>query len=94
MVVNVPLAYVLSIPFAFINERMFLPVFVVGYWLTNIAGFILMHIGVAGLPNQQNRNGGIGRLLVIASIYSAIIILMVWLQWIPIPTEFIQKGSG
>ena len=93
MVVNVPLAYMFSIPFTLVSEHLFLPAFVLGYWLTNLAGFILLHKGVTGFLDKKNHKGGIVRHLVIASLYTVVIMLMVWLDWIPVPTELINKTS-
>ena len=96
LVVNVPLAYVFSIPFTFIDERLFLPAFVAGYWFTNLLGFILMHKGVAGFFNKQQQQQRKARLLrhfAIASIYSLVILLLVWLGWIPTPADIIDKTT-
>ena len=91
MVVNVPLAYVFSIPFTMFNERLFLPAFIVGYWLTNVLGFVLLHKGVVGLVSKQPRKHSLWQHAIVALVYSAIIMVLVWLQWIPIPTEFMQR---
>ena len=91
MVVNVPLAYGFAIPFSLLNERLFLPAFIIGYWLTNVLGFVLLHKGVAGLVCEQPRKQSICRYLMIAFAYTAIITVMVWLQWIPAPTELINS---
>ncbi len=47
--VNIPLAYVFALPFGFISRNLFLPAMVVGYWITNIVGLVLMHHGVVNL---------------------------------------------
>jgi hypothetical protein len=48
LLVNVPIAYVFSYPFSSVSKSLFLPSFVMGYWITNILGFVLMHRGVVG----------------------------------------------
>jgi hypothetical protein len=95
MVVNVPLAYALSWPFARLNEHLFLYVFVVAYWLTNLAGLLLLHIGIRGVatsgtgkPIKTNR--GVGYHMSVSLLYTAIIILCVWLEWIPSPGRLLQ----
>ncbi|WP_455208882.1 hypothetical protein [Kaarinaea lacus] len=90
MVVNVPLAYMFSIPFSFIDECLFLPAFVLGYWLTNLAGFLLLHRGAVGLVSKQPRQTTLRHQIVISILYTVIIVLMVWLEWIPLPTELIK----
>ena len=90
MVVNVPLAYAFAIPFTFISEGLFLPSFILGYWLTNFLGFILMHKGVTGLVRKRESRLGLRHQFVIALIYTAIIVVMVWFEWLPLPTELIN----
>jgi hypothetical protein len=53
--VNVPLA----LAFAWVVSAFYRPAFgaavVVGYWLTNVLGFILMHKGAQQMLSDQNR---------------------------------------
>lgn len=93
MVVNVPLAYVFSIPFTLLNNQLFLPAFIVGYWLTNVLGFVLLHKGVVGLVSKKPRQQRLWHYLIVALAYTAIIMLLVWLDWIPMPTELIKQFS-
>jgi hypothetical protein len=37
---NLPLAYLFGSVFGWFSRTLFLPMFVLGYWLTNVAGFI------------------------------------------------------
>ena len=93
MVVNVPLAYAFSIPFTFISEQLFLPSFIAGYWLSNFLGFILMHKAMTGLVRKRKSRLGLKQQIVIALLYTAIIIIMVWLGWLPLPTELINAKT-
>ena len=88
--VNIPLAYLFSIPFTFINENLFLASFITGYWLTNLLGFLLMHMGGEGLIYQKKPTIGIRRSLLISLLYSIIVICMVVLGWLAPPTEYLQ----
>jgi hypothetical protein len=53
VVVNVPLAYLFAWPFSAWDERLYVPAFVLGYWLTNIAGLVLLHKGIAGAVSDR-----------------------------------------
>ena len=53
LLVNIPLAYVFAFPFGFISEKLFLPMIILGYWITNIVGFMLMHHGVSDLLSKE-----------------------------------------
>jgi hypothetical protein len=48
LLVNVPIAYAFSYLFSLVSKSLFLPSFVMGYWITNILGFVLMHKGLVG----------------------------------------------
>jgi hypothetical protein len=95
MVVNVPLAYAFSIPFALIHDGLFLPAFILGYWLTNLLGFLLIHKGVVGPANANSSRVSLRRHVAIAIVYTLVIVVMVWLKWIPMPAELLEMmGSS
>jgi len=94
MVVNVPLAYLFSYPFAAIDRSWFLPAFILGYWLSNLLGFMLLHRGVTGLLGRQKPTMSLQRSLFVALAYTLIIVLLVWLGWIPVPTDIAGSISS
>jgi len=49
------IGYVLS-PLSWWNDILFLPAMVVGYWITNIAGLVLMRYGVVNLVSKEKKN--------------------------------------
>ena len=91
LVVNVPLAYLLSIPFSLIHEKLFLPNFIIGYWLTNLLGFVLLHWGSQGLIKSNVAVPNIKQSLIISFTYSAIIIMMVMFGWLAPASTYIEK---
>ncbi len=90
LVVNVPLAYLFSLPFSVLHDSLFLPSFIIGYWFTNLLGFMLMHWGGEHLLLQKKPTFGIKHSLLISLLYSMIIILLVFLGWLAPPTEYLQ----
>ena len=50
-----------------IDERLYVPSFALGYWLTNVLGFVLLHKGVAGM--LSTRKASLKRDLLIATAY-------------------------
>jgi hypothetical protein len=88
--VNVPLAYAFAFPFDLLDQRLFLPAFVLGYWLTNLLGFMLLHRGLAGLVKKQRPRMGMRGSLIVALLYTLVITVLVWLQWIPRPDELLH----
>lgn len=92
LVVNVPLAYLFSVPFSFIDERLYAPAFALGYWLTNVLGFVLLHKGVAGMLSKSKAT--LRHDLVIATAYTIVIIVVAWVGWLPSPTALLEEWRG
>jgi hypothetical protein len=95
MVVNVPLAYAFSWPFALLYEHLFLPAFVFAYWLTNLLGFVLLHIAIRGFVTSDREkplrsSKSLSYYIAVSLFYTAIILLCVWLEWIPSPVQLLQ----
>ena len=93
LVVNIPLAYFFSLPFSILDEWLFLPSFIFGYWLTNLLGFLLMHLGGEGLIYNERSTISVKRSLYISLLYSIIVITLVLLGWLAPPTEYLQYMS-
>lgn len=89
LVINVPLAYAFSIPLTLVNERFFLPAFVLGYWLTNIIGLFMLHKGVAG-AFKPDKITDYRQDILISLAYTAVIAVFVLLGWLPSPAEFLH----
>ncbi len=51
--INVPIAYVFGLMFGLVSERLFLTGLIVGYWLSNVAGFVLLHKGIVCMINPE-----------------------------------------
>jgi uncharacterized membrane protein len=80
--VNVPLAYVFAWLVSIFSRRLFGPSFVVGYWLTNIIGLVMMHKGICQMIRQEycepaNLQKRLIHDLLISIGYTGVIILLV-----------------
>ncbi len=89
LVVNVPLAYLFSLPFSLVSELLFLPSFVLGYWITNLLGFLLLHWGGEGLVYRSRRTISVKRSLLVSVVYSLVMIIFVLLGWLDPPSEYL-----
>jgi hypothetical protein len=78
--VNLPLAWLLASAVSLISHRLFLPAMVAGYWLTNIAGILMMARGTADAVSarSQNRKRQLALSLLAATGYTALMILLAW----------------
>ena len=92
-IVNVPLAYLFALPFSLVNESLFLPSFIMGYWLSNLLGFLMMHWGGESLLSRKHTSLSFKNNLLISLGYSSAMIIMVLLGWIPPPSTLLEhKG--
>ena len=90
--VNVPIAYLFSIPFTLIRESLFMPAFIVGYWLSNLVGLLLFDRGCTLLKGCEASLSW-RRAVITTTLYSLILIVLIWYGWFPSPTE-LAKMAG
>jgi len=87
--VNVPLAYVFSLPFTLIDEALYLPSFVVGYWLSNILGLVMLHNGIGGVLRGKRAGFHLRTHLLWSLLYTVLIAVVAWLGWLPSPERYL-----
>lgn len=91
VIINIPLAYLFSFPFTRLNEHLFLPAFICGYWLTNILGFVLLHKGLRGLFHKEQRAAlHLKRDVLVSLGYTVIIVIFGLLGWVKPPTAYLH----
>jgi len=52
--VNIPIAYVCANIVAVLDKKVFLGTLIIAYWLTNIAGLVLLHKGIEKMRGKTN----------------------------------------
>jgi len=78
MLVNFPLSYVFALPFGLIDKHLFLPMFIAGYWATNVLGLVMMHVGIDGvLKKSKVSTNDLKKTIILSIIYSAVIGMLV-----------------
>jgi len=53
--INLPIAYAFAYLAAYISKDLFFPALVIGYWITNIFGLILLHRGASDVLSEKGR---------------------------------------
>ena len=91
--INVPISYAFSYPFTLIDKQFFLPTFILGYWLSNLLGLLMLHRGFTGLLSKKKPSTSMLRGFMIALAYTLVIVLLVRQGWIPTPTDFLQVNT-
>jgi hypothetical protein len=83
--VNLPLAYLLASISCAVDSKCFLPVLTVAYWLTNVLGLVLLHVGVVraalGRVVRMTWREAI-KWLLFSLLYTGIVILLVMAGWL------------
>jgi hypothetical protein len=51
--VNIPIAYTCANLAHVLNPRLYLSAFIAAYWITNLLGLILMHVGIRGAATAK-----------------------------------------
>ncbi|WP_439027601.1 hypothetical protein [Haloarchaeobius sp. DT45] len=80
LLVNVPLAYVFATVVGLFVHGVFVPALVVGYWLTNVVGFVLLHQGAVGVVSGEHEpytRRRLGRDLLLSVGYTVLILVLV-----------------
>ena len=78
--VNVPLALVFAWVVSFCYRPAFTPSLVIGYWLTNVLGFLLMHKGAQKMLTENDRKYSrrdLFRDVGISLLYTVLIVVLV-----------------
>lgn len=84
-VVNIPIAYLTAQLLALIDQRIFLLVFAGMYWVTNMVGMALMHIGAKKLLVKTTPKINPRRFLLISILYTLLIVVLAQFKFIQSP---------
>lgn len=88
LLVNIPLAYVFATIIGFVARDLFLPALVVGYWLTNIIGFVLLHVGAEDIVTGEEdpyTTRDLTRDLLLSIGYTIVVVFLVHIGWLTFP---------
>lgn len=80
MFVNVPLALAFAWVVSIFYKPAFTPSLILGYWLTNVLGFILMHKGAQQALAKEARKYSrrdLAKDLIVSLLYTLVIVLLV-----------------
>lgn len=80
---NLPLALVFAWFVSFFYKPAFVASLIIGYWLTNVLGFVLMHKGAQQILSEKPvtySRRELAKDLVISLVYTAVIVVLVKLE--------------
>jgi hypothetical protein len=81
--VNIPLALLFAWVVSFFYKPAFTASLILGYWLTNVLGFVLMHKGARQMLSREPSTGTRKELLtdiIVSLIYTVVIVVLIKLE--------------
>lgn len=66
---------------------------ILGYWITNIIGFLLMHHGYQDLTSKEkskNTRKELVKDIIISLIYTSFVVLLIKIGWLKFPLEYFK----
>lgn len=89
--VNLPVAWLFASLVSLFGHRFFLPAMIVGYWLTNIAGILMMAKGSTDAAGVRSSRRGLIISLLFATGYTLLAVLLVRLGVLKPVTAFLAR---
>lgn len=94
---NLPIAYAFGYIFSWLSPDLLFPCTIVGYWLSNIAGILLMQLGtldvLADKPKEKNLKKELLTGLVSSTAFTVVIVALIHFNVLDTPDFFAGKQS-
>ena len=88
---NIPIAYIFGFIFSLISEKLFFPTMILGYWLSNASGFILMHYGYTGLKDSEySFKKNWKKYAFFTTLYTILMGILIWFHVLPSAQDLIS----
>lgn len=96
---NLPIAYFFGYVCSWLSPNFLLPCSIVGYWLSNIVGILLMQVGAVdvfqGQPKERNLKKELLTGLVSSTIYTIVILALIQFKILDTPVLFsVMHGNA
>lgn len=96
LIINLPVAYGFGYLCHWIAADWALPGTIVGYWLSNLLGILLMQVGAIAVfqapAQERNLKQELFFGVVSSSLFTAVILLLIHFQILELPTLFASEG--
>ncbi|BAY89327.1 MULTISPECIES: hypothetical protein [unclassified Tolypothrix] len=92
LVFNLPIAYVFGYVCSLFSPKLMMPGVIIGYWLSNIIGILLMQAGALDMLQKQNQERNLKKELltglVSSTAYTFLIVLLIQFKVLDTPNFF------
>lgn len=93
IVINIPLAYAFAFPFGLISKKLFVPMIILGYWITNVVGFMLLHHGAKDILSKKEvkyTKKELVKDIVLSVAYTVVVVVFIKMGWLKFPMEYFE----
>lgn len=94
---NLPIAYAFGYIFSWLSPDLLFPCTIVGYWLSNIVGILLMQLGtidvLADKPKEKNLKKELLTGLVSSTVFTVVIVALIHFNVLETPDFFSGQRS-
>ena len=98
LLINLPVAYGFGYLCHWIAADWLLPGTIVGYWLSNLVGILLMQVGAIAVFQTSTQERNLKRELFVgvvsSSIFTVGILLLIHFQLLELPALFVKEGAA
>ena len=96
--VNIPIAYVVAWLVSLADKRLFDVSLIFFYWMTNLAGLLLLHKGITVVVKEQEEIGQLRKRIILdvilSFVYSGILALLVYYGVLKHPEDYFEMFFG
>ncbi|MEM7554888.1 MAG: hypothetical protein AAF378_12445 [Cyanobacteria bacterium P01_A01_bin.84] len=87
---NLPIAYLFGYGVSWISQDLFLPFTIIGYWISNVLGILMMQIGVTDIITQEETHRNFKKDLLIglgsSTAYTILIVGLFYFHILNVPS--------
>ena len=85
--VDIPLAYLFACLVGLVIHGHFLSSMILGYWIVNIVGLVMIHVGIRTASLKQTKMN-ISKGLLIPLSYTLLVTILYYIGWLRFPTDY------
>ncbi|MBH8563513.1 hypothetical protein I8748_15180 [Nostoc sp. CENA67] len=89
---NLPIAYGFGYVCSLLSPKLLVPCSIIGYWLTNIVGILLMQLGSADVFQKESKQRNLKKELltglISSTIFTVVVIVLIQLKILDAPVLF------
>ncbi|MEA5579150.1 hypothetical protein [Anabaena sp. UHCC 0451] len=93
---NLPIAYSFGYLCSFLSPKLLFPCTIIGYWLSNIIGILMMQFGSGDIfqkePKERNLKRELFNTLVSSTVYTLVIMLLIQFKVIDTPLSILNHS--